>query len=546
MSPDCEITEWKRHPIFSNADENGYVITKHGGRIGAEISPANISSGAIIRGNSLLEGQQSCVGKGSLIEDSYCKDAVIEQKSVVRDSVLLTIGKAKSHKCDSTGRYMARGSDVRVGPDVTIEHCHVTDTQIAADTFLKSSTLHSCDIGEANRIVTAKVALVHSERQVSIDGPTEVSEAWLGRNTRIDRQGYFEGVFSDEFLLLEYDDRSGQLCVKDIINIPHVSRYGTNVVNSTNSGRLLPQPGGVMKNFGPPIGLWHDPLLSHEPVLLGPCCWVCPWTKLIGKSAQVYQSPVEGVADRLHTCLMPFSVAGFAGDSSFGLVMPGEKSTGYGNNQRSGAWVFTHCPDAVVHMVRRLYEALGDAERHKADTVVAASLQNALAILKYQARQLNVDLERPREELRGSRAKWFLDTRKLLEVHIESGIWVFKDGEPVGWTQGNGKWHHAKLDEIRSMGLSRDGAFDISEAQLLTEPTEKAFQKIHLENALQPDDLVESRVTAGSVDASAQIHPTALIDPGARIGPNVTVGAGAHIGPGTLLGCESRELKPGC
>ena len=32
--------------------------------------------------------------------------------------------------------------------------------------------------------------------------------------------------------------------------LPHVSLYGLNTINSTNSGKLLPQPGGVLKSLG--------------------------------------------------------------------------------------------------------------------------------------------------------------------------------------------------------------------------------------------------------------------------------------------------------
>ncbi|MBW2049357.1 MAG: hypothetical protein JRJ09_12645 [Deltaproteobacteria bacterium] len=535
MRPRVENPEWKGHAIFSDVDENGHIVTVHGGRIAGDVDPSNISGDAIIRGNCLLEGARTRVGSQTVIEDSYCKDTVIREGSVVRDSILIMSGQPESHQCDAAGRYIVRGTDVEVQSGVRIEHCHITDARVSAGSILTNSTLGNCDIGPGNEIDTARMILVHTEKQVRIDGPTEVSEAWLGRKTHIDRQGYFEGVFSDEFPVLDYDERSGELSVREILHIPHVSRYGTNTINSTNSGRVLSQPDGIMRDFGPQIGLWCDPLLSHEPILLGPLCWVSNWTKVIGKSTEAYKDPLETVLDRVHTYLMPFSVAGFGGESTFGLVMPGEKSTGYGNKQRSGAWSFTHCPDGVMRMVCRLREALDEDEKHKADVVVKASLANALCLLKYQARQLHIDLDRPRDQQRGSQAKWFCDTNRLLEAHIDSGMWVFKDGSPVGWTQQGQKWHHAKLDEIRSSGFSSDGKLDVSEDDLLTESSEGVFREVYLENALRPDELAQTTVTAGSIHHSAEIHPSAVIDQSARIGPEVRVGPDAYIGPGTVL-----------
>ena len=535
MNPKDFKNKWHDHPIFRAIDQIGFVTTIDGGRIAPDVNPDNIAGNTVIRVNSLLQGPATVVKGSTVVENSYCRDTAIEDKATVKDSILISTGHPRSHQCDSAGRYIVQSGDVHIGSDSQITHSNLTNAIVNKDCRIENSTLLDCRIGPANVISQAKMTLTHTEPAVRLDGPTEISEAWLGRKTHIHKQGYFEGVFSNEFAVLEFDEQSGQLVVREVLDIPHVSQYGTNTINSTNSGRLLPQPDMVMKDFGPHVGLWYDPLLSHEPILLGPCCWVSPWTKVIGKSAQVYQNPLDTVLDRLHTYLMPFSMAGYGGHSTLGLVSPGEKSNGYGNKQRSGAWVFTNCPDAVVRMVWRLYEALDDDEKHKADIVAEASLKNALCLLKYQARQLNLDLDEGRDRQRGSQAKWFWDTKNLLEAHINADVWVFKNGKPAGWTQKGRKWHHVKLDEIRSADFSKDRELDISEDQLLAEPSEETFHKVHLENALRPDDLAQTTVTAGSIDHSAQIHSSATIDRSARIGPAVKIDADAYIGPGTLL-----------
>ena len=527
--------QWKNHSSVRDIDASGFIVTVQGGRIAGDVNPANVSKSAIIGPNSLIEGRLSCVADGAVIEDSYCKDVVIEEKAQVRDSVLISTRDCRSHKCDAAGLYISKGGNVLVGAASQIERCCLTDTVVAVGSRLKNSTLENCSIGRDNTISLAKISLVHTEPKVRIDGPTEISEAWLGRKTHIHRKGYFEGVFSNDFLILDFDEQTGVLSVREVLDIPHVSEYGTNTINSTNSGRLLTQPDGIMKEFGPQVGLWYDPLLSHEQIRLGPGCWVNPWTKIIGESAQPYSNPAEAVNDRLHTYLMPLCVAGFDGQSVSCLVFPGEGNNGLSHKRRKGAWVFTYCPDAVINMVSRLYDALENDEKYKADIVVKAALQNALCLLKYWAWQLELDLSKPRDKQRSSRSKWFVDYKNLLEAHIQSDIWKFEAGEPVDWIRRDGKWQHEKLDEIRQSFLLPDSRFDIPEDQLLAEPSNEAYLNVELKNALAADDLNATRNTNGTIDPDAHIHPSAVIDRSATIGAGVKVNQQTYIGPGVVL-----------
>jgi len=535
MDSDSKKKRWQGHPAIREVDKYGFAITKDGGRISPDVKPASISPQATIRGNSLLQGGLTCVQANAVVENSYCKDTVIQQKAAVRDSILVSTDRKRSHKCDSAGKYIVQGCDVNIAPDAHIESCHITNSSVGPDSHVTNSTVLNSRLGANNFINLASVTLVHSESAVKIDGPTEVSEAWLGRKTHIHRRGYLEGVFSNEFYILAFDEDTGKLHVKDILDIPHVSEYGTGTINSTNSGRLFPQPGGIMKNFGPQVELWYDPLLSHEPVRLGPCCWVCPWTKVIGGSAQPYNTAEETIEDRLHTYLMPFSVSGYGGESTSGLTPPGELSNGYGHKLRRGCWTFTYAPTAIMQMVARLYEALGDNEKNKADFVVAASLENALCMLKYRARELGLDLGKPRDEQRGSQAKWFWDCNELIKAHISAGIWRFKQGKPLGWIHNDNKWRHKKLDNIRQMALPNEGNADLTEDDLLAGAEEQDECHHNMASALVAEELSETTSEHGQVDAAAKIHSSATIDRTARIDADVTIHENAFIGPGTAL-----------
>ena len=543
-------------------DSSGYWVTAHGGRIAPDVNLERISTDAVIKGNSLIEGGDSLIEGGAVIDDSYCRNVFVADGAHLADCSVESTGHPHSHQCDAAGRYLARGSAARVEAGALIDRCQVVDSMIGPGSRVVNSTLLNCGIGPDNSVDTAKMTLVHTERSVRVDGPTEISEAWLGRKTHIHRQGYFEGVFSNDFLVLDYDEQSGRMSVKEIIDIPHVSGYGTNTINSTNSGRLLPQPDSVMRSFGRPVGLWHDPLLSHEPILLGPCSWVCSWTKVIGASSRPYAEPLETVTDDLHTYLMPFAAAGYGGMSTTALVPPGQKSNGYGNKLRSGAWTFTHCPDAVINMVHRLYEALEDDEKRKADIVAEASLNNALCLLRHQADQLGFDMSKPRELQRGSKAKWLWDCRNLLDAHVRAGIWRFQSGRPIGgWQHHHGKWQHEALTDIRRLAPLCDDPFDLTEADLLAEPADPDIRRVSLESPLQDDDFRETTastiqpdnqpetatptgndespgqtgLTPGAVDPTARIHDAAVIDRTARIGAGVTVAENCYVGPGTVL-----------
>ncbi len=364
-----------------------------------------------------------------------------------------------------------------------------------------------------------------------IVGPTEVSEAYVGHGAVLDRRGYLEGIFSNAFLQVRFDEAAGRLRVVGTIDLPHVSLYGENTINSTNSGKLLPQPDGVLRSLGRHVGLWHDELLSHEQIELGPCCWVAPWTKVIGQSPAPHATDDELVGDAFTTYLMPFAVAGVDGPSTQGLVMPGELSTGLGPKRREGAWAFTCAPGAVISMVRRLHEALEPGRKAVADTIVIEALRTALAMTRAMALERRVDLRRALAEQRAGWPRWIATTHALLTAHLDGGLWEFSAGEPVGWRREAGRWTHPEIGRVLAV------APDALERQVSEEQMFAFEDPVPAARVAVPSGGVAGSGGEPQIDPGARVAPDALVGPGSRIGPGTVVGAGAVVWNSVLNGC---------
>jgi len=331
--------------------------------IAAEVPATHVHPTAQVLGQTLIEGAHTRIGAGAHIENSYVCNAVVEPGAWLVDSVLM--GALEGPRRHARPGFAARWaihqpSPAVVGAAARIVRATIRDSSIGAGSRCTDAFVGDSTIGPGNELTEVYATGVESGAHVRARGPTELSEAWLGHHAVIDACGYFEGVFSNDFYVLEFDAGSGRLAVREVLDVPHVSRYGMNTINSTNSGSLLDQPGGLLASLGRHRGLWQDCLLSHEPMILGPCCWVAGWTKVIGKSAAVHASAAELLGDTLATHLLPFSVAGLDGPSVSGLVLPGERHDGPAPRRRQPAWVFTYAPGAVIAAVQRVAGALGD------------------------------------------------------------------------------------------------------------------------------------------------------------------------------------------
>ncbi|MFH0911809.1 MAG: hypothetical protein V1918_09940 [Planctomycetota bacterium] len=489
--------------------------------LGPDVDPARIHPGAEIAGASYLTGPKTSLGAGAVVRDARLHNVAVAPGATVIDSILAAEGHPHRHLCDAAGRVVVTGAELpTVAASAEIRGSTLINTSVGERTRVLDTWAKDVRFGPDNRILNAKLIITNTGRGVTVAGPTEVSEAFLGDRAAIDRRGYYEGVFSNAFRRVRYDEASRRLRVIGMIELPHLSRYGTNTINSTNSGKLLPQPGGVLKGFGPHRGLWTDALLSHEQIELGPCCWVAPWTKVVGQSPEPHADDEALVNDRLMTYLMPFAIAGVAGESTNGLVMPGELSVGYGPKKRRGAWVFTYAPDLVIRMVARLHEALDPAQKAVADTIVPEAIETALALTRALAAEHETDLSVPPSRQRRGWPLWIAETHALLRAHLEAGLWQFKSGEPAGWKRLENRWRHPAFDRILAL------APDALEAQVSEEEI-FAF-----------DDPVPPVRMALPFGVKTGSGGAARIDPSARIAP------GAHVGPGSIIGPEC-VIEPG-
>ena len=495
-----------------------------------------ISPRARLSGSCWVTGARTWIGPGAVLRDCRLHDVVVESGAVIEDSILVAEGEPRRHRCDAAGRHVVGAPDVpTVGAEARVRGATLINVSVGARSEVFDSWVRDATLGEDNTVREAKVLLVTTGRAVRIAGPTEVSEALVGWGATIERRGYFEGVFSNVFLDLVFDEGAGRLRVVGSDDLPHVSRYGLHTVCSTNSGKLLPQAGGVLPGLGRPVGLWHDELLSHEPIEIAPCCWVAPWTKVIGQSPLPHPADEDLVNDPLATYLMPFSVAGVGGDATQGLVMPGELSTGFGPKQRRAAWAFTYAPGAVIAMVQRLREALPPERAGLADGIVVRALRTALEMVKAMAAQRGVDLRLAPERQRHGWPRWIALGHALLRAHLDEDLWRFEDGRPVGWRIEDGRWTHPRLGRVLAL------APDALEAQHSEESL------LECEDPLAPPRLAApfgflGRDRATRISPGARIAPDAVLGPGARIGEGCVIGPGAQVWRSVI---ERSEIGPG-
>ena len=463
-----------------------------------------------------MTGANTEVGAGAVVRDSRLRDVKERGGATIIDSIVAAEGHVESHKCDTAGRVVVSGAaEPEVMAGACVRGCTLVNTTVGQAARVVDTWAKDVVFGPRNSISRAKVALTNTDRDVTITGPTEVSEAWLGRGTVIDRRGYYEGIFGNAFRQVKFNETLGRLEVTGTIELPHVSRYGVNTINSTNSGKLLPQPPEGITDFGPYRGLWEITLLNHEQIELGPCCWVAPWTKIIGQSFDPHQSDEELVNDRLTTYLMPFAIAGVNGPSSNGLVAPGELSVGYGPKRRKGAWVFTYAPDLVIRMVKRLHDALEPERKAVADTIVIEAIRAAIEMTRALAFDKGVDPTLAPGEQRRGWPRWIATTLALLTAHLRSGAWRFCDGEPVGWRHEGGRWTHAGMEPVLAI------AGDALEKQIAE------HEIFEFDDPVPP---IETPLPSGSARGTGG-QP--------RIAQDATVAADAFVGPGCVIG-------PGC
>jgi carbonic anhydrase/acetyltransferase-like protein (isoleucine patch superfamily) len=510
--------------------------------LAADVKTENIDPAAKITGQSYLEGPLTAVAAGAIIENSYLKNVVVGPGAVVSDCVI--IGSTEGDSGHTPAGYAAhwairKSYPLTIGEKAELRHCTVKDACIGPRSQCEDAYIGDGMIGPDNALNKVYAQSVWSGGHVRVRGPTELCGAWLGHHAVIDACGYLEGAFSNDFHVLEFDRQTRSIVVKETLDVPHASRYGLNTINSTNSGNLRDQPGGKLTSLGPYRGLWQDRLLSHEPMVLGPCCWVAGWTKVIGKSAKVHSSASEFVGDLLSTHLMPFSVSGLDGASVTGQVAPGELFNGLMYKQRHAAWAFTHAPTAVISMVQRVAELSGDTAL--ADRLPMLALRSALALVHYSAAQRGIDLEGAARLSSKGWPGWLQEAKRVLQLHIDSGLWEFRNAEPKQWHRVKGAWVPQKSEMLTA--IAADALQDqYDEARML------ACKRSSLPRTLGVTEPELAAATGETfVDSGAHVAKGAFVGPGVQIRGKSRVEEGAWLWRSVVdnssVGCNSRVVR---
>ncbi len=478
-------------------------------KIDESVNKNNIDPTAQILGQSFITGKDTRIGAGAIIKDSYVENSVVEEEAKITDSVLITTGETgplEKGKDFFEDREKNKNSQTKIGKKSEVTSATFNNSTVGPESKCDTADFIWSVMDEHSMVKNAYVAGLRAGDHVNIKGPTEVG-GWLGHHAVLDKNGFFSGIFPNEFYVLEYDKETKSMLVKEIIDIPHVSRYGMNTICSGNSGKLKEQPENKMKTFGSHVGTWHQHLLSIEYYVLSPVCWVGGWTKVIGKSPDFPTNEKDMINDVLFTNLLPFSSTGVDGDATMAQTFPGEKNDAYSHKHRTPAWTFTYAPGAVFDMVKRVYDITKDAKI--ADNLVMHSLKNALALTYFYASNRNFDLD----TAKGTKGwkGWLINSKEVLNKHINSGLWEFKNGEPIGWIKKQDKWEPKNPEVL----------LDIAPDALENQKNEEDLIKCDMETldktlGVKTEELTDT-LKETSISDEAKVSDKAIIGPGVQI-----------------------------
>ena len=174
------------------------------------IDPTALDPTARVCGQSLLLGERSRIGPGAVIENSYLENVVVEAGARISDSILITAGKPKKHRCDAAGTWVASGSPVTVGKEATIQSCLVRNTAVGRGSHCNTCVLEEGTVGDYNSRQTSPgygvvaEALTDSWRHLNPDGVGQRHPTWAGDGSALDMRDRIDHVFvSDGFEVVE-------------------------------------------------------------------------------------------------------------------------------------------------------------------------------------------------------------------------------------------------------------------------------------------------------------------------------------------------------
>lgn len=528
------------------SETENYYITQDGGKIGKEVDLKNlhpsckISSGSMVVGKDTVieEGvvisnhsyvKNAKIGVNSAVDASYLDDVVVEEGVKISTSVLSTIPEKAKWAYSEGSQYKVSCERTVVGWNVKISsQSEIINTYIGADSVITASVLLHNEIGAGNEITDAKVNLVHTEKQVKIKGPTEVSESWIGRGMEIIRPAYVEGIFPNKVLAADIDP-DGRFFYTILDGIPNVTTIGAHAIFSGYAGTMIPPEDGYVTH------ITGKEKSEHGTPIVKPSCVIAPDTRFIGLSGHPDLANPEHVLSGNLTHAMPFSIIGFEGTEAWGQFLPGELRKGLSERQSIGVWAFTYSPDTIIRLMDNMAHKLNADELHVLDGFPETMLRTGKAIAVLKLQEVSKLLtKKPNDVKLKERQETLQDAIRQYEEHLakisgnQGGAWEYKNGNFVSrWRYdiAQKQYFNDRIDLAKLSG-NQASYKQVMEADILS-ATRLTFRE-----EVQPV-IKEAVLTVRT--SQPRIEEGVQVDPSAFIGPGVVLSGNTKIGPNAVL-----------
>lgn len=556
--------------------DDKFYYTAEGAMIAREVNLSNIKTAAENIARSVILGKETAIEEGAIIKACLVEDCEINNGAVVLNSVLKTEWPSQGSDFEDwayNARYSAKGGKTTIGKNCRIENATLLNAKVGDDTEIIRSSFKGCDIGAKNKFTDVKGSLFHSEEDVIVDGPTEISEAWFGwgfRHTRVmtigdlkferDPEAYIEGVFPNEIVTVELDEKGEPVIERDDTgkpvelkndagqsvrsedgtpiykyryktwkNIPALVVLGWHTIYCSYDGKLNPPKSRVLCDIdGKESRRTKDKESSkHYYYLTEPFSVVAPaqgtpGVRVIGLS-QHPDDTQELYAYRNATYLTACSYVGGTGREE----LDGREHWGhaYGHNyglspsQAEPAHPFTYMPILIVNFGRELEKIY---DKRSMDKGALDGLFEAIL----RTKEVNT-LKRP----------------DLYRMHIESRVWRYEGGKFLYWGYNSygameshmfadlfrdkirGDWERLKLgdDLNRLVGYSPEQILHYE--PVFTQLELDSFSDTTKGGSVAPE-VAEDIAAFGK---NVYIHPTAIIGPNVKLGNNVIIGPNVEL-----------------
>jgi len=535
-----------------------------------------------------IGGEKVMIEQGAKITACLVRDVVIKAGAKAVNSFLVTKWPDEGEEFKDwsyNDRYTAQGDQTYVGKgcvvaDSVLVNTVLRDNPADTQTRIEGSSLTDCELGRDNHFNDVKGSVFHSEEDVCIDGPTEVTEAWFGwgfRHTRKmkigdleferDPEAYIEGVFPNEIVTVEVNSVGNPVFEFDENNNKIPLTLETGEVVKTNEGEpLYRYKYKVWKNI-PALSIlgWHTIYCSYDGKLGTPKSGMI--ADITGKTSEITRDK-ESSAHYFYVTA-PFSVIAPCKGT------PGSRVLGLSEHREDLADIYEHrratyiSPCAFVDG-REVWSTVhghrwglshNDAEPAATFTYMPTLIYNFGVELKKVRERKGLGLK-DTDGLFNALLRTFevtaLNGSDLYKAHCDSAVWEYKDGKFSRWGV-NKRTNQLESLMFNSFFDSRD--FDegqlaswreqIADGSLFSykdgrfRPYGPVFQEWEL-RALTEErkGTVEPRVINSIMSGrkTAHIHPNAIIEGNVKLGDGVIIGANVVLRGNITVG-DNTELN---